>query len=57
MSVNTGDILFQLFSMLFLATIIIGVFLFFRSQLNQKKQLIQMEKTINEMREELKRKK
>jgi len=56
MSINAGDILFQLFAIILLVTISIGVLSFFRSRKQRGEQLNRMEKRIEELSEELKRK-
>ena len=53
---NTGDILFQLFSIIILASIIIMIISLFRSRKQRREQLNRMEKRIEELSEELKRK-
>lgn len=56
MSINAGDILFQLFAIIILVTIFVGVLSFFRSRKQRGEQLDRMEKKIEELSEELKRK-
>ena len=53
---NTGDILFQLFSIIFLGSIIIMIIFLFRSRKQRSDQLNRMEKRIEELSEELKKK-
>ena len=53
---NTGDILFQLFSIIILGSIIILIISLFRSRRQRSEQLNRMEKRIEELSEEIKRK-
>ncbi|MGM9931788.1 MULTISPECIES: DUF4083 domain-containing protein [Bacillaceae] len=55
-SFNTGDILFQLFSFIVLAVFITGIIAFIRSRKRRNEQLERMEKKINELSEELRKK-
>ena len=53
---NTGDILFQLFSIIILGSIIILIISLFRFRKQRSEQLNRMEKRIEELSEEIKRK-
>lgn len=55
-SLNTGDIFFQLFSFIVLAVFITGIIAFIRSRKRRNEQLERMEKKINELSEELRKK-